>query len=276
MYNFFPQEEFEKEINIEKIVNKRINEIIQLYGADEKTISMAEKEVRRKLFEIYTQDKRSLEEQEIISTSQEYRRKWMGLRKDHPNEYKISLSLPEMMRVGLGSRENGIAVFCKAEDYFKLKLANNKGEVIKKDDWKIIPLLECPPDIKPRDILEDHDDVADKIKIIFEKEANQREFRRHMLDKIKEQVIYRLKVLSRGKTPKFKEKTNELISRIETSKLREENKRQLRGSLRKYGKKPEEFLEEINNIITGLSLETKTPPGPVYAQVILSASLTKE
>lgn len=276
VYNFFPQEEIEREIRVEEKVNKRIDEIIRLYGADEKTISMAEQEVRRRLFRIYTQDERSLEEEEIVSTAHECRQKWLKLQKEYPQDYKAALSLPEMMGVGMESRENGIAVFCRADDYFRLRLANLKGEIYENDDWKILPLLECSQNTEEEKIFENHYDVVEKARAIFEEEANQRELKRQMLEKIKEQTIHRLELIKRGKSPAFKEKVNNLINRIEDARLRTEDKRKLRSALRKYGKEPEELVEEIRNIISGLSLEPKLEIKQSYAQVILSASLLKE
>lgn len=275
VYNFFPQEEIEREIKVEEKVNHRIDEIIRLYGADEKTISMGEQEVRRRLFRIYTQDERSLEEEKIISTAHEYRQKWLKLQRECPEEYRLALSLPEMMGVGMKSQENGIAVFCRADDYFRLRLANLKGEIYEKDDWKILPLLECSGNTKEEKIFENHYDVVEKIRTIFEEEANQREFKRQLLEKIKEQAIRKLELLKRGKSEAFKEKVNELINKIEYARLRTEDKRKLRSALRKHGKIPEELFEEIQSIVSESPLEQRPKIAQRYAQVILSASLLK-
>lgn len=276
VYNFFPQEEVEREIRVEEKVNKRIDEIIRLYGADEKTISMAEDEVRRRLFRIYTQDERSLEEEEIVSTAHKYRQKWLKLQKEHPEEYRLALSLPEMMGIGLRSKEDGIAVFCRSDDYFRLRLADLKGGILEKDDWKVLPLLECSSETLKEKIFKTHYDVVEKARKIFEKEANQRELKRQLLEKIKEQAIKKLGLLKRGKSEAFKEKVRELINKIEDSLLRSEDKRKLRSVLRKYGKEPEELVEEIRNIVSGLPVEPKPKIKQRYAQVILSASLSRK
>ena len=275
VYNFFPQEEVEREIRVEDKVNRRIDEIIRLYGADEQTISMKEPEVRRKLFQIYTQNERALEEEEIVSTSHEYRQKWLNLKQKYPHEYQIALSLPEMMGSGLKSKEEGIAVFCRADDYFRFRLANLKGEISERDDWKILPLVECLPETEKEDIFKGHYDVVEKIRELFEKEANQREQRRQLLEKIKEQTIGRLNLIKRGKSEAFKEKVNVLIKKIEDCQLKSTDKRRLRSALRKYGKSPEELFEEIQAIISDLPVERKPELKRRYAQVILSLSLRK-
>lgn len=273
VYNFFPQEEFEQEIKVEQRVKNRIDEIIRLYGADEKTISMAEEEVRRKLFRIYTQDERSLEEEEIVSTAHIYRQKWLKLKRDYPEEYCLALSLPDMIGVGLKSKEDGVAVFCRAGDYFRLRLADSKGEIIEKDDWKIIPFLECSPNTKAEEKKKNHYDIVEKMREVFEKEANQRELKRQLLEKIKEQTIHRLKLAGRGKPPVFKEKINEIINKLENSRLRTDDRRKLRSALRKYGKEPEELVKEISNIVSNLPEEQRPRIKQHYAQVILSVSL---
>ncbi len=273
VYNFFPQEEVEKEIHVEEKVNKRIDEIIRLYGADEKTISMVEEEVRRRLFKIYTQDERSLEEEELISTSHEYRQKWLKLKNEHGEEYKIALSLPDMVGCGFASKEEGIAVFCRADDYFRLRLANIMGKIAEKDDWKILPLFECLPETKQREIFENHYNIVEQIRKSFEEEANQRESKRQLLEKIKEQVIKRLELSKRGKSDVFKDKINTLVHRIEIVRLRTDVKRKLRSILRKYGKEPEALVKEIEDIVSDLPSEQKPITKQHYAQVILSASL---
>lgn len=275
VYNFFPQQELEREIKVEEKVKKRIEEIIKLYGADEKTISMSEEEVRKRLFRIYTEDERALEEEEILATSHQYRQKWLKLREEYPEEYEIALSLPEMMGTGLRTKREGIAVFCRAGDYFKLRLANKEGEIVEKDDWKILPLLECTPETPAVEIYENHYDVVEKMRALFEREANQREHRRHLLERIKEQAIQRLEFAKRGKPQAFKDRVNELIGKIKICRLRSGDKRKLRSVLRKYGKEPEELVKEIEEIIIDLPNEEKPPAKPQYAQVILSASLYK-
>lgn len=275
VYNFFPQEEVEHEIKVEEKVKKRIDEIIALYGADEQTISMDEKEVRRKLFEIYTENERSLEEQEIVSTSHEYRQKWTKLQGEYPDEYRIAISLPEMIGVGLRSKEKGIAVFCRAEDYFRLRLAGEGGEVSEIDDWKVLPLLGCQQSTKAEPILDKHYHVVEKMRGEFEKEANQREARKLLLEKIKEQASRKLELAKRGQPSVFKDKVNDLIRGLEEVQLKSSDKRKLRSAMRKYARGPEDLVEEIHSLIAGLPKEAKPDIKPRYAQVILSASLIK-
>jgi superfamily II DNA/RNA helicase len=275
VYNFFPQEEVEKEIRVEEKVNKRIKEIIDFYGADEKTINMAEDEVRKRLFKIYTEDERSLEEEEIISTSHEFRQKWQKLRDEYPEEYAMALTLPDMIGTGLKTNEEGVAVFCRADDYFRLMLSNIKGDILQRDDWKVLPLLECSPDEQNEPIAENHYDITEKARELFEDEANKRELKRHLLDKLREQAIDRLDFIKRGKSPKFKERVGNLISKIQTVQIKTIDKKKVRSQLRKYGIDPEELVSNLENLIYALPDEKKPDIKRRYAQVILSESLYK-
>ncbi len=136
-------------------------------------------------------------------------------------------------------------------------------------------LVECSIDTKEEKKFDNHYDVVEKVKNLFEKEANQRELERQFLEKIKEQIIQRLKLAGRGKPQAFKEKIDELINKIENSRLKTNNKRELRSALRKYGKEPEELVEEISSIVSNLPSEPRLIIQQHYAEVILSASLKK-
>ena len=275
VYNFFPEQEVDKHISIKEKVKKRIDEIIKIYGADEKTISMSEQEIRRRLYQIYTQDERSLEEEDIISTSHQYRQKWLKLKQEYPEEYKIAITLPEMMNLAISSKdkkyENTLSVFCKAGDFFKLKLINLKGEVIENDDWKIIPLFECSINTKEIETKNDYLKLMNKILLDFEREANLREQKRFTPEKIVEQVIRRLDFLKRGKSSNFKNKVEEVKTKLIKARLKHSDIKKLRSVLKKYGKTPEDFVDEINNITNNLTfIEIDDKPKYVYAQLILA------
>ncbi|HRR96910.1 MAG TPA: C-terminal helicase domain-containing protein, partial [Candidatus Ratteibacteria bacterium] len=147
VFNFFPEEEVEANINVEKKVKGRIEEIIQKFGGDEKTISLDEETVKKKLFEVYTENRGSLEEEEFRSRASHFLMEWKKLKDKYPDEYKKALDLPWMVTCGLVNKKvnNVVAVFCKSDDYYKLLLADEIGKIIEKNDWKILELLECLP-----------------------------------------------------------------------------------------------------------------------------------
>jgi len=273
VYNFFPQTEVEKEIGVEAMVKKRIDEIIKFYGADEKTISMDEEEVRKKLYEIYTGNERSLQEEEIRSTCHKHYQEWKNIKKNYQEEYQKAVSLPSGIRAGKNSSAEGVVVFCKTDDYFQLYLSGKDKKIAERNDWKILSLLSCKVDADNKDVFENHDDITEEIREKFEKEANQREFKKENKSVLKKQIINRLKRIKRGQVDSFKREVDLVIQELEDVSLMRKDEKKLRSILRKYGKMPKEIVNEIKENINGKKKEEKPKQEKKYAQTILSSSL---
>ncbi len=275
VYNFFPQEEVEANINVEKKVKRRIDEIIKKFGGDEKTISSDEKVVKKKLFEVYTEKNRSLEEEEIYSRANHFLMEWKKIRDKYPDEYKIALDLPKMVTCGLCNKKAGgsVSVFCRADDYYKLLLANSSGDIIEKNDWKILELLECNPDTRTESLLKFHLDILKKVRKKFEIDVNIREMEKQSLEEIKRQVIKKLERFKRGKPEVFKKRIEGIIEKIRRIKLSVRERRRLRKVIRKHGLLPENLVEEIEEAIKNARTEEEKQPEKKYAQVIISESL---
>ena len=274
VYNFFPQQEAEKEINVEKKVKTRINEIIQRFGADEKTISQDEQEVRKKLFQIYTEDESSLEEKERESKSNYFRHEWLRLQNEFPEDYKIALGLPTMVSSAIDSKHRGIAVFCRADGYFRLMLSDENGEIKSRNDWDILKLVECNTTTNSKSLLSNHLDVVEKVREQFEKEVNKREAKKKLyLEKIKAQIIHKLERLKRGQTEKVKKKIDEIISDLREAYLSNAKKRELRKIRNKHGLLLDEILKELRKTLQNTPKQEPVKFRKKYAQIILSESL---
>jgi len=181
-----------------------------------------------------------------------------------------------MIGTGLKTKEEGVAVFCRADDYFRLMLANIKGDILQRDDWKVLPLLECSLNEQNKSITENHYDITEKVRELFEDEVNKRELKRHLLDKLREQAINRLDFIKRGKPPKFKERVEELVNKIQTAQMKTIDKKKMRSQLRKYGIDPEDLVSNLEKLIMSLPDEKKIEINRRYAQVVLSESLYKK
>lgn len=276
VYNFFPQEEVEIEINVEKKVKRRIDEIIKIYGADDKTITQDEEEVRKKLFKIYTEDERSLEEEMIESKSAYFRQEWLKLQRDFPDEYETAKRLPEMITSGKKSSDEGIAVFVRSDDYFRLMLAGDDGKIISRNDWDILPLIACEQSEKMTKLKPSHLEILDKVRRDFEDEVNIRESqRKDHLEKVKVQAILKLQKIKRGKSDKIKRAIDEAIGLVREAYLGPSGRRALRSAQRKHGLLTEEFLDEIRGIVADLPKEKPPQIEKKYTQVIVSESLNK-
>jgi len=176
LYNFFPETEAEKSIGIEQRVKQRIDDIIENFGYDQKTISLEEIEVRKKLFEVYTENKVVLEDDKEKARGAGYfELQFKKLKKYFADEYKKALALPAMAQIACRKNNEGLAVFCRADDYYGLKMACFNGDIIENDIWRILKNLECELQAKGEKFNQDHLKIIEKVKTVFEQEANQRE-----------------------------------------------------------------------------------------------------
>jgi len=285
VYNFFPETKAEKEIKIEDKVNRRINEIIQNFGYDEKTIHLEEPVVRKKLFEIYTEKPEGLEEPEEKSDSKYFEFEFYKLIKEYPEEYKLALELPAMVNVARYSQVQGLIVFCKAGDYYRLRLTDLKGDVINSNDWEILKLLECKPNEKGYDFNKAFYEIIEKTREEFEKEANKREREKlDFIDPQKREIMKFIDKLKRKKSKKFKERCDELINLVKNKLIDYENGKRIRKFMRdlskKFGLTDEKILEELEKELNATLISAPKEERPkiekVYAQIIIVEELIKK
>ena len=278
VYNFFPEEEVERNINVESKVKKRILEIVKRFGGDEKTISMDEETVEKKLFEIYTEQERAMEGDEIRSRAGYFSMEWLKLKEKYPEEYKKSLQLPKMVMCGMENKKakNTVAVFCKSDDFYKLLLSDKNSEIINRNDWEILELIECLQNAKATLPLKFHLDILGKVRKNFEEELNRREIQKKKLEGIKRQTIARLDRIKRGKTEKFKREVAEVVRSVREIKLLVSQRRALRKEIRKYGALPEEIVSGIKEIVIKGEIEEKKLIEKKYAQIIISESFVEK
>jgi superfamily II DNA or RNA helicase len=285
VYNFFPETKAEKEIKIEDKVNRRISEIIQNFGYDEKTIHLEEPVVRKKLFEIYTEKPEGLEEPEERSDSKYFEFEFYKLIKEYPEEYRLALELPAMVNVARYSQVQGVIVFCKAGNYYRLRLTDLKGDVINSNDWEILKFLECKPSEGGYDFNKAFYEIIEKTREEFEKEANKREREKlDFIDPQKREIIKFIDKLKRKKSKKFKEKCDELINLIKNKLIDYENGKRIRKFMRdlikKFGLPDEKILEELekefNATLISAPQEEKPKIEKVYAQIIIVEELIRK
>lgn len=280
LYNFFPETKADKEINITKKINKRIDEIIQNFGYDEKTIRMDEPTVRKKLFDIWNEKAGVLEEEEEDkSTSKYFEFEFKKLSQEHPNEYKKALELPAMTNIARVNKNKGILVFCRADDYFGLKLADTGSQIINSDRWKILKILKSGLSEKGKKFDQRYFDIVENIKEEFEKEANKREFdKEEITDPTKREFEGLIKWLKRKASQETKTGLNNLWDFIQSKQLNYEQSKMIRKLSRSYKKKfgldRKQILRELENqIYAGLEEApdfTKPEVKPRYAQVIIA------
>jgi len=282
VYNFFPEIEAEAEIGIESKVNRRIDEIIKNFGYDEKTIRLDEPTVRKKLFEIYTERPEGIEEVEERSTAKYFESEFQKLLKNFPEEYKKAIELPALVNVARSHKEKNIVVFCRADDYYRLRMINLNGEVINSDDWDILKVLQCKPGEKGEKFNQDYFEIIEKVKNEFEVEANKRERdKENIIDPVKKEFGRLIDWLKRKESKEIKARFDKLFDFVNEKQLNYAQGKFLRGLVRvykkKFGLKKIEILEklegeihkELEDALNAVKPEIKQK----YAQVIIAEEL---
>jgi len=145
--NFLPVEEVEKEINLQKTLKRRITEIHEHIGEDERILSEEETLNENALYAIYDQtDIDTLEqEDEKDFTLEEAEIIIRNLMCDKP-EY---MALLEKMQLGMRSSKrsklyNGNYAFFRSGDFVRLLIKQPNG-VIEEDFEKVLGELRCEP-----------------------------------------------------------------------------------------------------------------------------------
>jgi len=281
-YNFFPETAAEKEIRIEVKVNNRIEEIIQNFGYDEKTIRLDEPTVRKKLFEIYTEKPEGIEEIEEKSDAKYFEFEFKKLIEEYDEEYKKAQKLPAMVHCAKVFKEKRLIVFCRADDYFKLRLSNEKGDILSKDDWKILKILKCNVNEKSLEFDKKYLVITEKIKEDFEIEANKRERDKETItDPMKKEFRKLVDWLKRKESKEIKKKFDDLVDFLNKKHLNHEQSKSIRrltrSYKRKFGLKKKEILEtlekEIHSLLKNAPEEVKPEIKKRYAQIIIAEEL---
>lgn len=275
VYNFFPQLEADLRIGINEKIERRIQEIQTRFGGDDKVISQNERLVEKKFYEMYSEDARALEDQEIESVSQRQKVNWRKLKEKYPEEYKKALLLPNMANCGFSADRKGVAVYCRAGDIYKLYLADYSGSVVEENDWQILSLLECDVNTKTSSIHENHHDITEEIRSVFQNRANGIEQNRAgHLELLKRQALDRIEKAKRKQNEDTKKWMSSIQGLVRSVKLDVRLSRDLRGIIRqRHGLTPKEMVEKIEALLQDKPQVSQQPPKKLYAEIVLSESL---
>lgn len=283
VYNFFPELEAEKGLNLEQRVKNRIEEIIKNFGYDQKTISIDERVVRKKLFEIYTEKPEGLEEIEEKSPAKYFELEFKRLIEKYPEEYKKALELPKKVQIAKKDEKKGVVVFCKANDWFRLKMLNQNGDVISADDWEILKILECKPEEEAIKFDLNKLHIIEEARVIFEKEANNRARDRiNIINPTKKEFEKLVEWLKRKEPENIKREFDELLNFVIKKSLvifakEKELRTIIRSYKQKYGLDKKQILKELKEkvytLLKDLPDEIKPELVYQYAEVIVVEEL---
>lgn len=156
--NFLPVDKIEREINLKRTLKKRIEEIHQYIGEDNKILDESERLNADAMYCIY--EKRDMDEVEKNEDTgfsfDEAESLIKQLERDNP-EY---MALIRKMQLGLrsakdGKTHKGTYAFFKSGDTAKLFVLTQKGETI--DDFsEVINEMRCEKDCPEKDVSEKH------------------------------------------------------------------------------------------------------------------------
>jgi len=282
VYNFFPETEAEKEIKVETKVNNRIKDIIENFGGDEKVIGMDDPVKIKKLFEIYTEKPEGLEEIEEESSSKYFEFEFRKLTGQYLEEYEKAKQLPSMVHCAKKYKENALVVFCRSEDYFRLRLLNEKGEIISKDDWTILQMIKSDIDEPALVFNTKLFPFLEIAREDFEKESNQREKdKAFTINPIKKEFERLIKWFQRKESKDIKARFDKLIDFVDSKQLSYDQEKMIRNITRsykkKFGLKKIEILNELEEKIDPLLEKTSDIAipeiKPKYAQIIVAEEL---
>jgi len=275
VYNFFPQTQADEKIHVKAKIEKRMKEIHLRFGGDEKTVNQDEVLHDKKFYKMYSEDERSLEEDERDSLSAHHRLNWVKLKESHLADYQKALTLPNMVGCGKLNNEKGVMAYCRTDNFYKLLIGNIRGEITNRNDWEILSMLECGQGDKPLTVHDYHYDTMNKLKEKFEEEANINEEKKsRYLELVKKQTINKLGKMKTRKSQKIKDRIDEVEGMVRSCKLDVRSRRNLRAIIRqKHGLRDEEILQEIVDLLKNCEKEEYKKPEKKYAEIIISESL---
>ncbi len=180
-FNFLPETELDKNLNLHEIVHNRIQEIHDTIGEDAEILDNTEELNSESMYAIYEGDNAHLsgfeEEQEYldINEAEEILRQ---LRDNDPIEYERITKLRDGIRTAKSKEGQQIFVFCQAgkghNRYSQFYLLDKKGNIISRDIGEILGKIKADKKA-PRFVLpRDYNDQIKKVQKIFNEEVYSR------------------------------------------------------------------------------------------------------
>ncbi|MFP4694675.1 MAG: helicase-related protein, partial [Halothece sp.] len=183
-YNFLPETELEKNLNLREKLKHRIQEIHDTIGEDAAILDREEQLNEEAMYAIYEQDQQlslfeSPEDSLDLNEAEEILRQ---LQKENPQEYERIANLPHGLRSAKFSTNKGSYVFCEAtypnrpdlKGYQQLFLLNEVGEIISREVPRILASLKTQPQEKALSLPQNYNATVMQIKRQFEQEVQHR------------------------------------------------------------------------------------------------------
>jgi len=176
VFNFLPERALEDQLNLQKRVQKRVQEIHDVLGEDDKILTNQEVLNEKAMYAIARGDDGILESDgvgsEVFTPLQEAERIIRELQRNSPDLFARIQALPAGARGPLPGKP-GLAgatfAFCRWGDYRKLYLQTAAG--LTTDEGEILKALRCEPDTAGTPLAHGHNGHVMQLFADFEREV---------------------------------------------------------------------------------------------------------
>ena len=171
IYNFFPEVALdggEKGLGLKERLTRRIQEIHNTIGEDEKILDETEQLNPNDMYGIYSNDEQALEEEGDGFDINEAEMLIRDLKDNEPELFKRICNLPDGIRAGLAANVAGTFVFCGVDNRYKrMYLVDEQSRIIASDPAEIVPLLRCDRNTPGLTLPQTHNQTVEAVRQLF-------------------------------------------------------------------------------------------------------------
>lgn len=185
-YNFLPELGIEKNLDLRKKLERRIQEIHDTIGEDSEILDRTERLNPDAMYAIYETRGGGpvqmdlwggVEEDEFLDLN-EAEEILRQLRKDDPIEFDRIANLRDGIRTARSSLKRGLFVFCQAGRFQQLFLLDEKNQILSRDIPKVVGVVKCASEAKSVPLPEGHNQAVMAVQKWFAEEVQHREAER--------------------------------------------------------------------------------------------------
>ncbi|MBU4446751.1 SWF/SNF helicase family protein, partial [bacterium] len=199
-FNFLPETDLDKNLNLHQVVHQRIQEIHDTIGEDSVILDNTEQINHEAMYAIYERELKQLSlfekafEKESISFN-EAEEELRQLQQENPDEYNRIANLRDGLRSVVSDDGKEYFIFCQADRYNQLYLVDENGTILTREITEILAKLKNQIGKTPKLIPAIYPKVVNKIKKQFIKEVVERYLEQKHIISLTESQRYLIKEL---------------------------------------------------------------------------------
>lgn len=260
IYNFFPETELDKGLGLKERLARRIQEIHDTIGEDERILDEREQLNSGDMYGIYSNDENATEEDEDGFDINEAEMLIRDLKDNDPEVYRRICSLPDGIRAGLASDTPGTYVFCGVgKRYKRMYLVDENSQIVASDPSEIVPLLRCNRDTRGQPLPSTHNQTVEKVRQQFA-EHIERIYQSLSHPELEPEQQYVIGELLKMRQDLFASDTRKQLLDHLVSAVSQQLPSYVTGSLRKLKREKrtgEDLLDAIDNVVRHFELDKK-------------------